>query len=85
MKNNWADGIPWCEFIWHGAWSDPEIKICGKLYNYWDFDELVYGELECFFDNVPDYSTGNWEQLLEKLTWKQKVQIYKAVKCSLTE
>lgn len=39
-KTYW-NGIKGVQFIWHGAWSDPEIKYHGRLYNYYDLEDCL--------------------------------------------
>lgn len=34
-----ADGI---EFVFHGAWSDPELIYDGKSFKYWDIDNALW-------------------------------------------
>ena len=30
------------ELIWHGEWSDPELRYDGKLFNYWDIEDALW-------------------------------------------
>lgn len=49
MKKEYFYGIRGIEFIWHGAWADPELIWHGKSFNYYDVETPlwhVYAE-EC--------------------------------------
>lgn len=35
-------GLPEIEFIWHGAYSDPELIYKGESFNYWDVEDALY-------------------------------------------
>ena len=37
---NWC-GIEGIEHIWNGAWSDPQIKYNGHIYNEWDVQDYI--------------------------------------------
>lgn len=40
----WFYGIYGIEFIWHGAWSDPELIWHGKSFNYFDVENPLWAE-----------------------------------------
>ena len=50
----WFYGIYGIEYIPHGAWSDPEIRWHGNLYNYFDLEDNLweYYKIECEENNV---------------------------------
>lgn len=35
-------GIRGIEFIWHGAWSDPELIWHGRSFNYYDLEDTLW-------------------------------------------
>lgn len=37
-------GIPEIEYVYHGAWSDPELIYDGKSFNYWDIDDALWSQ-----------------------------------------
>ena len=39
-------GIRGIEFVWHGAWADPELKYKNRLFNYWDIEEAIFDEFK---------------------------------------
>lgn len=53
--NNWFYGIYGIEFIWHGAWSDPELIWHKKSFNYYDLEDTLwsYYKEECDENNTP--------------------------------
>lgn len=59
-------GIYPIKFIWHGAWSDPELKYKGHLFNYWDIENRMYEEwLYYYSENYPTFedwitNNGKW-------------------------
>lgn len=38
----WFYGIYGIQFVWHGAWSDPEIIWHGKSFNYYDLETPLW-------------------------------------------
>ena len=32
------------ELIWHGEWSDPELRYKNRLYNYYDIEDILLNE-----------------------------------------
>ena len=42
-------GIEDINFIWHGAWNDPEIEYKGHLINYYTIETSLY---EIFLDEL---------------------------------
>jgi len=42
------------EFIYHGDWTDPELKCNGKTLNYWDVEDVIYSDFlyECEMNNI---------------------------------
>lgn len=30
------------EFVWHGEWADPELKVDNFIANYWDIEEPLW-------------------------------------------
>ena len=41
-STNTALGIPFTEFIWHGAYSDPEIRYKKIILNYYQVEDYFY-------------------------------------------
>lgn len=41
-KKNGFRGCKDVEMIWHGEWSDPELKCDGYVANYWDIENALY-------------------------------------------
>ena len=60
-------GICGVGFIWHGAWSDPELKYKNRLFNYWDIEEAIFEE---FKDWARDYNinvnSNNEDELFDE-------------------
>lgn len=44
MSNNFYRGAKGIEFVFHGAWNDPELIYDGKSFNYWDIEDALWGE-----------------------------------------
>ena len=42
MKKAYFYDIYGIRFIWHGAWSDPELIWHGKSFNYYDLENALY-------------------------------------------
>lgn len=40
--DNWFYGIYGIRFIWHGAWSDPELVWHKKSFNYYDLENTLW-------------------------------------------
>ena len=55
LKENWYRGCKGVKFIWHGEWSDPELEYDGKIFNYWDVEDALWG---MFLDDT-DYVDGD--------------------------
>ena len=41
-------GVPGSVYIWHGAWSDPEIIYKNHSINYWDAEESLWNAYKDF-------------------------------------
>ena len=41
VEPDWFYGIQGIEFIWHGEQSDPEVAYNGKIYNYFDLEDML--------------------------------------------
>lgn len=39
-------GVPGVEFIWHGEWSDPEVRYKEYLLNYYDLENSLWEEFK---------------------------------------
>ena len=53
MEKKYFYGIYGIEFVWHGAWADPELRWHGKSFNYYDVENPlwdIYNE-ECEEEN----------------------------------
>ena len=35
-------GCKGVEFVWHGQWSDPELRYKGFTFNYWDIENALW-------------------------------------------
>ena len=35
-------GNPEIEFVWHGAWNDPELIYKGESFNYWEVEDALW-------------------------------------------
>lgn len=72
-------GIKGIQFVWHGEWSDPEVIIKRKRFNYWDIEEIIWDIVEYdynikFNDNIDKFHT-----FVENLSQKEKRNIYWSV------
>lgn len=72
-------GIKGIQFVWHGEWSDPEVIIKRKRFNYWDIEEIMWEIVEYdynikFNDNIDKFHT-----FVENLSQKEKRNIYWSV------
>lgn len=54
MKKSYFYGIYGIRFIWHGAWSDPEIIWHGKSFNYYDLENTLWSYYQ-EEQNPPDF------------------------------
>lgn len=59
MKNNkkYFYGIYGIEFIWHGAWSDPELIWHKKSFNYFDVENYLY---DVYREDAPAIDFDIW-------------------------
>lgn len=57
MKKSYFYGIYGIRFIWHGAWSDPEIIWHGKSFNYYDLETPLY---EIYSEEAPALDFEIW-------------------------
>ena len=68
-------GIPNTEFIWHGAYSDPEVIYKGVSLNYYDVEDCLWGyykDVICTENNETPTNEGyeNWLKN-ESVSWLQ--------------
>ena len=49
--------IPGVEFVWHGAWADPEIQYDGYSFSYWEIEDALYREYEDYHEKEEDFNT----------------------------
>jgi len=63
---NWY-GIENVGFIWHGAWSDPEIEYKGKRINATIVEDTMWERFreECQSEDIDDFSNYMKEQAEE--------------------
>lgn len=44
MADNLYRGTDGIEYVFHGAWNDPELIYDGKSFNYWDIESALWDE-----------------------------------------
>lgn len=58
MANNKFRGTENVEIVWHGQWSDPELRYNGMLFNYWNIENALW---DMFEEENPDLDvSGEW-------------------------
>lgn len=56
-------GIKGIQFIWNGAWSDPQIVYKGYIFNAWDIQEGVEGMYDDYVkDGYIKPVKGGWQE-----------------------
>ena len=53
-------GIYGIEFVWHGAWADPELVWHKKSFNYYDLENMLYSDFKEEFPNGGDDDFEKW-------------------------
>lgn len=60
-------GIDGVEYIYHGDWSDPEIKYKGYIFNYYDLEEMLLASYkEEVSEKSLDKTSKTFEQFLKE-------------------
>lgn len=62
-------GVPGVEFIWHGEWSDPEVKYKDHLFNYYELENVLWDE---FKEEYPEAR----EEDFDKYVLENKARVY---------
>lgn len=72
-------GISDIDFIYHGDWSDPEVRYKNQLFNYYDLEDSLYSifkeenDSKCTFEN---WVLKNKEKAFEVLdTLKSNIKV----------
>lgn len=60
-KPDYFRGVEGVEMIWHGEWSDPELRYDGYVANYWKVEDALYADCkqdEAYGPGVADSEDG---------------------------
>lgn len=84
-KNNkkYFYGIYGIEFVWHGAWCDPELKWHKKSFNYYDVEMplLETYSVECKEHNIP-YNDDNFAVWVKENAYLVKEYLQNLMDCN---
>lgn len=69
-------GIKGIQFVWHGEWSDPEVIIKRKRFNYWDIEEIMWEIVEDDYNIKFNDNVDKFHEFVGSLPQKEKRRIY---------